>query len=165
MDILYISFSMVFIIMLNFSSEDHDLDGCASPWGLLSLRLNLYFIFPDAIMFTSSSTTLLIIVSRIVDILSLNNRVKSLSKELAYQKYAAPRGGLTSTGIELYTFKKRVENSCTVSSGAFLILLYFVSNCKGFLLSPHLFRKDISNADEFSNARGWQGFEPFPYIS
>jgi hypothetical protein len=146
MDILSINFSMVFIIMSNLSSEDRDVDGCASPWGLLSPRLNLGFIFPDAIMFTSTSTMLLIIASRLVDLLSLNNRVKSLSKESTYHNCATPGGGLTSAGIELYTFRKWAENSCTVSSGAFFILLYCVSSCKGFFLSPHLFRNDVSNA-------------------
>jgi hypothetical protein len=67
-------FSMVFIIMSNFSSKDHSVDFCASPWGLLLPRLNLDFIFPNAIMFTSTLTTLLIIESSLVDILSLNNR-------------------------------------------------------------------------------------------
>jgi hypothetical protein len=146
MDILSIGFSIVFIIMLNFSSEDHDVDGYASPWGLLSLRLNLKFIFPDAIMFTSTSKALLIIASRLVDLVSLNNWEKSLSKESAYRNCAAPGGGLNSIEIQLYTFKKWIENSCIVPFISFLILLYCVSSCKGFFLPPHLFRKDISNA-------------------
>jgi hypothetical protein len=106
MDILSINFSMVFIIMSNFSSEDRNVDGCASPWGLLSPQLNLGFIFPDAIMFTSTSTMLLIIASRLIDLLSLKNKEKSLSKESTYHNCASPGGSFTFAGIELYTFKK-----------------------------------------------------------
>jgi hypothetical protein len=146
MDILSIKFLMVFIIMSNLSLEDCNIDGCAYPWGLLSPWLNFSFIFPDAIMFTSTSKTLLIIASRLVDILSLNNKVKSLSMESVYHNYASSGGGLTSVGIEFYTFKKWAENSCTVSSGDLFILLYCVSSCKGFFLSPHLFRNDVLNA-------------------
>jgi hypothetical protein len=106
MDILSINLSMVFIIMLNLLSKDCDVDGCTSPWGLLSPQLNLGFTFPDAIMFTSTSTTLLIISSRMADLLNLNNRVKSFSKESAYCNCATPGGILNSARIELYTFKK-----------------------------------------------------------
>jgi hypothetical protein len=145
MEILSIKFSMVFIIMSNLSCEDHDVDGCASHWGLLLPRLNLSFIFPDTIMFTSTLITLLIIASSIFFLLYVNNRVKLLSKESMYCNCAALGGSLTSVGIELYTFKKWAKNSCIVISGALFILLYCVNNCKGFFLSPHLFRKDVSN--------------------
>jgi hypothetical protein len=97
-------------------------------------------------MFTSTSMALFIIASRFVDLVSLNNGEKSFSKESAYRNYAASGGGLTLAGIELYTFKKWAENSCTVSSGAFFMLLYCVSSCKGFFLSTHLSRNDVSNA-------------------
>jgi hypothetical protein len=102
MDILSINFSMVFIIMSNLSSKDRDIDGCASPWGQLSLG----FIFPDAIMFTSTSIELLIIASRFADLLSLSSRAKSLSKNSAYRNCATPGGGgggFTSAGMKLYT--------------------------------------------------------------
>jgi hypothetical protein len=81
MDILSISFSMVFMIMSNFSFKNHDINGCEYTYGLISPWLNLDFIFSDSIMFTSTLTTLLIIASRLVDLISLNNREKSLSKE------------------------------------------------------------------------------------
>jgi hypothetical protein len=128
MDIISIIFSIVFIIMSNLSSEDRDVDGYAYPWCLLSPQLNLNFIFPDAIMFTSTLTTLLIIASRLVDLLSLNNREKSLSKESTYHNCTTSGGSLNFARIELYTFKKQTENSCTISFDTFLILLYHVNN-------------------------------------
>jgi hypothetical protein len=146
MDILSINFFMVFITMSSLSFEYHDVDGYASSWCLLSPRLNLGFNFLDAIMCTSTSTTLLIIVSRFADILSLNNMEKSFSKESTYRNCTTPGGDLNFVWIELYTFKKCAENSHTVSSGAFFMLLYCVSNCKGFFLSPHLSRNIASNA-------------------
>jgi hypothetical protein len=124
---------------------DLDVNGYTSPWGFLSPLLNLCLIFPDTIMFTSTSIALLIIVSRFVDLLSLNNKAKSLSKESVYHNCAAPGGGWTSTRIELYTFMKRAENSCTVSYGTFFMLFYYVNNCKGFFLSPHMVMKVVLN--------------------
>jgi hypothetical protein len=116
-------------------------------------------------MFTSTSIALLIIASRFVNLLSLNNRVKSLSKESSYHNYVARGGSLTSTGIEFYTFKKWVENSCTVSFGDFFILLYCVNNYKGFFLSPHLFKKDVLNVEKsrmLMGRRDLNHFLPYP---
>jgi hypothetical protein len=161
MDILSISFSMVFIIISHLSSEDCDINGYASPLALLFPWLNLGFIFPDAVMFTSTLIALLIIASRLVDLISLNNREKSLLNELVYCNCATSGGGLTSVGIELYTFKKWVENYCIVSSSAFFILLYYVNGCKGFFLSPHLFRKDVSNVVKPRILTGGRDFNHF----
>jgi hypothetical protein len=94
MEIISISFSIVFIIKLNLSFEDRDVDGCASPWGFLSPLMNLCFIFPNAIMFTSTLIALLIIASRFVDLLSLNSKAKSLSKDSMYRNCAALGGWL-----------------------------------------------------------------------
>jgi hypothetical protein len=63
-DILSISFSIVFIIKSNLSSEGREVDGCASPWGFLLPLLKFCFIFPDAIRFTSTSIASLIIASK-----------------------------------------------------------------------------------------------------
>jgi len=160
-EILSINFSMVFLIMSNLLSEDRDVDDYASPWGILSPWLNIGFIFPYAIMFNSTLTTLHIMEPRFADLISLNNREKSFSKESAYRNCATPGGGLNSAGIKLYTFKKWVENSCIVSSGAFFMLLYYVSNCKGFFLSPHLSRNDVLNAAKSLMLAGERDFNHF----
>jgi hypothetical protein len=63
--------------------------------------LKFFFIFPDAIRFTTTSIMSLIIESKFVDLLSINNKEKSLSKESVYHSYKAPGGGWNSGGIEL----------------------------------------------------------------
>jgi hypothetical protein len=84
--------------------------------------------------------------SRFADVLSLSSKAKSLMKESTYHSCTGPGGGWTSAGIELYTLMKQAENSCTISSGALFMLLYYVNKCKGFFLSPHIVMKDVSNA-------------------
>jgi hypothetical protein len=101
MDILSISFSIAFNIKLNLSSEDQDVDGFAYPLGFLSPLLNICVVFPDAIIFSSTLITLLNITSIFVDLLSLNSKEKSLSKDSAYRNYASPGDGWTFAGIEL----------------------------------------------------------------
>jgi hypothetical protein len=44
----------------------------------------LVFIFPEAIRFTSTSIASVVISSKVVDLRSLNNKAKSLSKESTY---------------------------------------------------------------------------------
>jgi hypothetical protein len=58
-EILSISFSIVFIIKLNFSSNDQDVEGCTSPWGFLPFLSKFCLIFLDTIIFTSNSITML----------------------------------------------------------------------------------------------------------
>jgi hypothetical protein len=62
----------------------------------------LAFIFSDAIMFDSISTTLSFILVRLAALLSLNSRAKSGSKSSVKVTFAASWEGLTSNEILLY---------------------------------------------------------------
>ena len=83
---LSINFSIVFSIISNLISLDEEakeVDGIISSLPFLLSTSTLGFIFPHAIILTSTSKEFVNITGRLVVFLSLNNNAKSLSNPSA----------------------------------------------------------------------------------